>query len=160
MKKKRGQAWGFDAMIAAVIFSAGVITFYLFALNYSAAKSQIVEDLTYDANNIADSILSEGLPTNWNESVVTKIGILSDDKINNTKVAQFYNLSIEKYPLTKSQFNTRFDYFFNLSEPLIINNVPVTGIGHPPVNAKNVVRVTHFSAYNNKPVTVYILTWA
>ena len=34
MTSKKAQAWGFDMMIASMIFISGIIIFYVYSLNY------------------------------------------------------------------------------------------------------------------------------
>ena len=156
---KRGQAWGFDSMMAAAIFITGALVFYFFALNYGASNNQKVEEIVHDATAVGDNILSEGIPTNWNATSVTKIGILTNNKINNTKLELLYNLSIYDYNGTRFKFNTRFNYFINLSDQIVINSQPINGIGIYPSNATNTFRINHFTVYNEKPVTLYVILW-
>jgi hypothetical protein len=120
--------------------------------------------LIYDGNIITDNILSEGTPKDWNSSNVITIGILSDNKINETKIERFYNLSNMSYAFTKNLFNTRFDYFFFLTENLSLPSEEIRGIGKPgtdpaSISAKNLVKITRFTIYKNKPQTFYLYIW-
>ena len=157
--KKRGQAWGFDSMMGAVIFITGALVFYFFALNYGSANNQKVDQLVHDTTSVADSLLSEGIPANWNATSVTKIGIITNNKVNNTKLATLYNMSRDNYNNTRRTINTRVNYFINFSEPRIVNSQPVQGIGIDPTNATDTFRVTHYIVYNDKPTTLYVILW-
>jgi uncharacterized protein (UPF0333 family) len=81
MISKKGQIWGFDLIVAMLIFVMGIASFFVFYLNYSDDVSNVHENLIFEGNAIADSILSEGNPANWNPDNVTAIGILSENKI-------------------------------------------------------------------------------
>ena len=93
MKNKKSQAWGIDLMIAMVIFSVGLVSFYFYSLNSGEEANGITDQLFYDGNIIANDILSEGYPLNWGTEDVVKIGIISDNRINETKLNNFYLLS-------------------------------------------------------------------
>ena len=156
---KKGQAWGFDLSIAGAIFIAGMVTFYFFAVNTPSNGETNIDQLAYEGKVVADSLLSEGSPSNWNITTVYKIGILTEGKINDTKLSSFYAASQTQYQATKPLLGTKFDYFINFSEPIIINSAAVGGIGHEPVNTDNVLKISRFAVYNNKPISVEVLVW-
>lgn len=165
-KKKEAQTWGIDLMIAAILFSAGIIALFVYLQNYPGEAPENLDMLIYDGNIIADNILSDGAPLDWNSSNVIIPGILSDNKINDTKIERFYNLSntSTSYAFTKTLFNTRFDYFFFLTENLYLPDGEVRGIGKPGtdpdlISAKNLVKITRFTIYKNKPQTFYLYIW-
>ena len=99
--KKRAQAWGFDLIIATTIFVAGIVVFYLYSLNFADQSEEIINSLNYDGEIIGDMLLSEGFPKNWTESNVVTIGITSKNKLNQTKMENFYNLAANDYSKTK-----------------------------------------------------------
>lgn len=151
-------------MIAAIIFSIGILTLFVYLQNSPSEASDNLNTLIYDGNIIADNILSEGTPKEWNSSNVISIGILTGDKIDATKLEKFYNLTISNYAFTKTLFNTRFDYFFFLTDNLTLSIGEVKGIGKPGTNpdsipAKNLVKINRFTVYQNKPQTFYLYIW-
>jgi len=158
--KKKSQAWGIDLIIAITIFLTGIIIFYFYSIN----SSEELKSLSYDGNNIASSILSEGYPALWNTENVEKIGILSNGKINETKLENFYLLASSSYNKTKMLLNTRSEYYFFLAEPILINSSFIDGVGKPGINrsnipAKNLIKLTRMSIYKNNPKTVYFYIW-
>jgi len=159
MNKKRGQAWGFDLIIGAVLFIIGVIGFYFFAINSQQEQSNKLEELNYASSTVADNLLSEGLPGNWNSSSVIRIGITTENKINQTKLDQFYNLSVQDYQLTKSLFNTNKEYYLIFKTAVTINNEQVTAIGRAPQNQSNLIKQTRLSVYQDKPITIEVYSW-
>ena len=56
---------------------------------------------------------------------------MTEDKINDSKLARFYNFSLSDYPLTKRKFNTEYDYYFFLDSNMSIEGNTVDGIGKP-----------------------------
>jgi hypothetical protein len=157
--KKRGQAWGIDLAVALMIFTFGILIFFFYTVNRTSQAGEILDLMYYEGNVVADSLLSEGSPKNWNSSKVNTIGVLSDGKINETKLEYFYNLSSEDYNMTLYLFNTRFDYYFFLSENLSLSSGEVQGIGEAPYDEDNLVQITRFTIYKNKPVTAYLHVW-
>ena len=159
----KAQAWGFDLMIATALFLGGIIMFYIYSINYPAEGKKSFEDLYYEGSVILDSLLSEGFPSDWNANNVVRIGILDEEKVNETKLDRFYSLSISDYPRTKNLFNTKYEYYFNFSEIMTIPSIndDVQGIGLEPVstNVINLVKITRVRIYKNKPVSVNLYIW-
>ena len=156
---KRGQGWGFDLVVASIIFTFAILFFYIFALNYSSGSEEALRDLEYEGQLIADSFLSEGNPNDWNETNVVKIGVLSDNKINDTKLERFYNLANTSYPQTKSLMAIYHNYYINFSNPINISGSIKPYIGNYSSNARNLIRISRLSVYKNKPTSVSINVW-
>lgn len=156
---KHAQAWGIDLMIASVIFTVAIVFFYFYALNEPNEAQETIDALYYDGKIITDSILSEGYPKNWNSTNVVTIGILSQNKINETKLERFYNRSDLTYAKTKTLFNTKYNYYFFLNEDMIIDGTTIQGIGKEPLNDKNLIKITRFTVYKEKPMTAYLYVW-
>ena len=167
MVSKKAQAWGFDLMIASIIFVFAIIVFFLYSLNYPTESQDKLETLFYEGNFIADSFLSEGIPLDWTEDDVTKIGIVDNGKINETKLQRLYNMAtpatnIDGYLKSKALLNTQYDYFFNFSKPIDFGGSPIPehGIGlHPTSNATNLLKVTRLTIYRNRTVSMDIYVW-
>jgi len=155
---KKAQAWGTDLAIGFMIFSAAIVFFYFYSFNYTNETEDMLQILTYEGNYIADAIMSSGSPTDWTNETVQEIGIEDDGKINETKFERFFNLTQSDYNKTKTLFQTRYDYYFFLKNESIMGS---EGIGKPGTNstniqASNLIKVTRFTIYKNKPTTVYL----
>ncbi len=160
MIKKRGQAWGLDATVAAMIFIAGVVIFYLYVINYKTSEGNEIEMARFESEIVASGFLSEGTPSDWDENTVTRLGVLSEDKIDELKIARFYNLTQSDYERTKRLFGTRYDYGLTFSEPIVIESQVITEMGQQPSpTAEASFKVTRFTSYKGKPITVEINTW-
>jgi hypothetical protein len=165
MNNKKAQIWGVDLMIAAIIFSIGIMIFYIYLINFSTDSKDDFQRLSYEARLISNSILSEGTPDSWDIYNVQKIGILTGNKIDDEKVESFYNLAQNNYTKTKKLFNTRYDYYFFINEPLEISSGQISGIGKSDFNedkinkSRNFVKITRVTIYKNKPVNAYIYIW-
>ncbi len=161
---KKAQAGGIDLMIAMIIFSIGIIVFLIYSVNYSKNLKENYETLAYEGKIVSNIILSEGYPTEWNSENVVRIGILTENKIDQRKLEEFYNLVQTNYTRTKRLLNTRYDYYFLVNRKIIIGSEEIEGFGKPDVdfrniNSKNLVKITRASIYKNKIVTVYVYVW-
>jgi hypothetical protein len=158
--KKRAQAWGFDIIVAVGIFIFGMITFFLYTINYPNGEQEKRDTLLYEGNIIADNLLSTGNPENWTDETVSKIGIANENNtIDQIKLNQLYSLALTEYKRTKSIFGINNNYFINFSESIEIEGSPVEGIGLIPQEAKNSLKVSRISIYQNKPVTIEVQVW-
>lgn len=158
--KERGQAWGLDATVAAMLFVGGIIIFYVYSINYKASEKVEIEESKFEAALLAESLLSEGEPQGWNTTAVSKIGITSKEEINETKLEDWYELVITDYNRTRTLLNTRYEYRVIFSEPLQIGAFSVNEIGPAlPNNTERVWRITRFSSYHQKPLTLDVIVW-
>jgi hypothetical protein len=158
---KKAQAWGIDLMIAVVMFSMGIVTFYLYTINNPAESKEAMEFLFTDGKIIGDTILSEGVPADWNSLDVIKIGVLTDNKIDSAKLQQFYDLAQTNYSHTKKLFGTSYDYYFTLDKNFTTIGQNIDGIGKPGfdknnINARDLIKITRFSVYQDEPTAVYL----
>src|SRR3989344_7760844 len=90
---KTGQAWSLDLVIAITIFIIGLIGIYVYALNLSYNSEERLSLIRSEAELVSSVILSEGYPENWTIDNVEAPGIISEDKINQTKLEKLYLFS-------------------------------------------------------------------
>ena len=159
MKGRRAQGWGFDLVIALMIFSAVLFLFFFYILNYSPEADKNLADMNSEADSISNLILSEGRPTDWNSSNIQEIGILTGKKINETKLYNFFNISTDNYDLTKSLLKTNYEYFINFSETIYSNGILISEIGKEPTESEYLSKSSRQAIYNNKPITIYFEVW-
>lgn len=164
MIKKKAQVWGIDFIIATVIFFLAVIIFFIYSINNSGELKENYEMMKYEGDKIMNTILSEGYPYDWNKSNFIRIGVINDNKINETKIKYFYELTIENYNLTKSKFNTKFEYYFFLNQNITIDSIEIRGIGMPDtditnISSSNLIKISRVTIYKNKPVAANLYLW-
>jgi hypothetical protein len=162
---KKSQTWGMDLIIGIMIFSFALLIFFIYALNNAADKSEDIDKMKYDGDGMINQLYSAGYPINWNISTVISIGVIDDNKINQTKLDLFYNLSIYNYTRTKRLFNTKFDYLLTF-ENITANNININGIGKSginestlTVNATNLVLIKRLIIYKLKPTVLKLYIW-
>jgi hypothetical protein len=163
--RKKAQIWGFDMVVAIIIFLVGILIFYIYTINSQIESEETLDVLFYEGNLIMGNILSNGYPENWTSENVVKIGILTDGKINQEKLENFHYLAQDDYSKTKQLFNTKYDYYFFLSESMIISDIEVEGIGEPgagvdfDLESDNLIKINRVTIYKDKPVNAYLYVW-
>ncbi len=153
-------------MTGLALFLVGIMIFFIYSLNQPSQAKETFAFLNYDGKVIADNLLSQGYPNNWNPSNVITIGITSDSKINQSKLENLYQMIYvqNNYTKTKNIFNTEYDYYFFLSENMTVSSGKIEGIGKPGttpnnINAKDLIKITRFTIYENKTTPLYLYLW-
>lgn len=163
--QKKAQAWGFDAMVASLIFISGIVAIYIYAINYPKESQETLDKFFTEGEFATEMLLSEGLPANWDENNVIRLGITTDKKINETKLERFYNLANNQIPQgyakAKSLLNLRHNFFMNFSQQITINGNNIVGLGQSfdGVQTKNIIKITRATIYQNKIVSLNIYIW-
>ena len=157
MEEKKAQAWAFDMMVALAIFMAAIFLFFFFSINFKSEGEDNLNAMQYDGDAAADTLLSSGYPENWNTANVIIPGLLTNEKINQTKLDNFYALDYNK---AKSLLNINYNFCLNFSEPITISGSgTVPCIGQLDNNAENLITISRFTIYKNKPVLVKLYIW-
>lgn len=166
MKYKKAQIWGLDIMMGLALFLIGIMIFFTYSLNQSEETTEVFDLLFYDGKILADNLMSEGYPIDWNSTNSVVLGLTSDNKINDTKLERLYDMiyTENNYSRTKQLFNTKYDYYFFFDQNMTIDSNPVEGVGKPGVSknsitSKNLVKITRFTIYQNKTLPLYIYIW-
>lgn len=157
MENKNAQAWGFDLLTGFIIFIAGVILIYFYTINYPSAGEDAIQTLQNEGQILSETLLSEGSPPDWTSANVVRPGILSNGKINQTKLEQF---ALMDYSQTKSLFKIKDNYYIEFQDNITINGVEREGIGSPPpANAENLAKITRVVIYQNNITTFSFQIW-
>ncbi|MBS3083448.1 hypothetical protein J4423_01445 [Candidatus Pacearchaeota archaeon] len=168
MISKKAQAWGFDLIIASIIFISGIMLFYVYSINYPKESNEKLDKLFNSGEFMAEMLLSEGLPSDWDQNSVVRIGLTSNKKINDTKLKEFYEmanneLNPQGYKKSKSLFNTNYNFFMTFSEPIMVDEriIEEGGIGQNFENEQttNLIKITRITTYQNKLVSLNLYIW-
>jgi len=144
IKNKRSQVWSFDLVVASMIFIMGLFIFYFYVINQSPQSKNQLEEFFYEGDLSSQLILSEDE------------GILSGGKINQTKLDIFNDTD---YDVKKTQLGISNNFYFTIKD-LEVNGVLVDYVGRiNDADIENLVKVTRFTVYKNKPVKFEIFIW-
>jgi len=145
VRNKRAQVWGLDLVVASIIFLVGIILLYVYAINYYPQARGQLDELYYDGDLASQLILSE-----------ENFSIVSDGKINQTKLNNFYNIN---YDTKKSLLGVTNNFYF-IVEGLEVEGNPVNYVGKiNDTEIESLVGVTRLTIYKNKPIKFQIFIW-
>lgn len=129
IRNKRAQAWYIDFIIAIVIFFVALTTYFIYLPNISNQELTDLNEVYLDARIAVNSLMTSGLPTNWENSSIIKIGLVDDGyELNENKVARFRNID---YNRAKNLLGIRSEFavFFlnNMGSLMNINEIYFVG---------------------------------
>jgi len=147
-------------MAATIIFLIGIFSIYIYAINFTGETEETLNKMYYEGGLASSLILSEGYPENWNLENVKTPGILNQERINQSKLEMFYNLSNEDYRSARNKLDIsyNFEFYFNFSN-MKIEGEEISGIGKKPTNTENIILTKRFSIYENKPIKINLYIW-
>ena len=130
---KKGQVWSIDLTIACVIFLIGIIILFLYAINYSSQTKNQLDELIYNGNLASELILSE-----------EDFGILTEDKVDSSKLAEF------DCKIRKGEMALKYDFYFSLGGS---NYCDI------PSNPEDLIKITRITIYDDKPTKFEIFVY-
>lgn len=139
----KGQVWSLDLVIAGVIVTIGIIILYVYAINYTNQSQKNLENLFYEGNLAAELTLSED-----------SFGILTDQRVNQTKLDEFYN----NYDSKRAEMRITKNFYFTM-ENLTANVVSVDYVGNKSATTDSSVKITRITVYKNKPTKFELFIW-
>ena len=172
----KGQMWLIEFSFACIIFFTALLLFYRVFPAMKMEQEYGLDKVYFEAKVIAESIDTLGIPSNWSENDVKRIGIIQDGRnISDEKVKILQNLSEERYQFSKNILGIGSDYiiyFLNSSDnPISINGVNIIGrsdigiIGGTEhtnlskIKINNLVEIRRILLFDRKPVKVVINAW-
>ena len=142
IKNKKAQGWSLDLVVAGLIFLVGIITLYVYAINYTSQSQKNLDELFYEGNLASELILSED-----------DFGILSDKRVNQTKLDDY------DYDLKKSMFGLTNDFYF-IMDNLTIEGSPEEYVGKINItNTESLIQITRITIYKEKPTKFLLYVW-
>ncbi len=112
MKNKKAQIWYTDFMVGVLIFVIVIVLYYEYANNLNQDPDKLTSDLIMDAKSITSSLITEGYPTNWNQSNVQMIGLTDgNQRLVQEKIDVLAGMD---YGEMKTKFRTSYEYYLFL----------------------------------------------
>ncbi len=110
MKKNnvKAQMWFTDFVIAALIFSFILISYYTYTISISKRDTILFDEIVSDAKTVSSFLTSKGYPEDWNADNVIRIGFTDEyNRVDNEKFNEFIKMDHNK---TKKLLGTTHDY--------------------------------------------------
>ncbi len=158
---KKAQGWGIDLIIAFIIFLTGIFFIYSYTINLGGSSDLIIKQLNSEGKSCSTLILSEGTPKKWDGLENTEIpGIISDRKINQTKLEKFANITDteEEYVRTKNRLGIKNEFYFNFTG-MEIQGEKIKGIGKKPQGITNIIKIERITIYKNQIKKFNLYIW-
>lgn len=183
--RRKAQVWISDYTLSFLLFTLAVLICVKIIIN-SFSINTTFSELKSDAAKISETLLSEGYPPEWSIDEVIRPGILSNKRINASKV---YNAMSMEYSSLKPKLQTKYDFlvifkdknndmiefnstddtdtkcFIGSTEVAILNDTLPSGSFdcHSPdfsrVNYKNLVTITRLAVYDSNIIKMTVYTW-
>lgn len=163
-KSHKSQIYLTDYIVGILIFFLFISIYYFYEPNILAKVDFERNDLLLEAKTISISLLSQGVPTNWNNNNVIRIGLTNDDQtINITKIKNFYNMSYEN---STKLLNVKNDFYVFLRDKngnqVSIRDGSDIFDSHGYYNetlSDEVSRITRIVAYNKSLYELVVYSW-
>lgn len=165
---EKGQANYIDFVLALGLFLLMLFIFINF--NQTQRNSYIVAD---EALMISDAILSEGIPSNWNESSYYRPGIITNNKLNETRWTTMESLMTTNSTELKKRYSILSNFMIRIGNytegtftPININGtsyistdstVNPGNIGSSETN--QIDRIERAIAYNGTILIMEVIAW-
>ncbi len=132
-KLLKGQIWYFDLVIALALFTLIIIlSFKYISETFMFQGTDILEE----AKKFSDVLLSDGVPKNWNSSVVKSIGLRTNNSLDISKVSAFSNMTQSDYDSIKEISSLKYDFLVIFEEDKISG---IDQVGYPGYNYSDII---------------------
>jgi hypothetical protein len=153
MYSNRSQSMQIELAVGVVLFIIAVGLFFVLLPSSAPSQSQ--------AFHLSESLLSYGIPIDWNASTVQKIGLFSvNSQLDPLKVAYVYSLSPTQ--LSQALFTDAYVHIviYNSSGPLIFSGKSYAGFAQPNSSSSSYVHtLERITLYNQSIVLLRVQVW-
>jgi len=148
----KAQAWTLDFIFAMLIFSIAIILL----LTHTVGRTDY--NIVYDFDKISSHLITDGYPTNWNNTNVVYPGLLSNGILNETKINQ---IKLLNNSFIISSFGIRNNFYVNITDRngKTINISGPACFGIKPSNPSEIIEGKRLSSFNGVPVIINIMVW-
>jgi hypothetical protein len=155
---RKAQVWYADFIVSVLIFMIAIIIYFEFVNNLSREEESDLEAMVMSAKAVSNNLMSEGYPSDWNQSNAAIVGIVDDERINSTKAERFYNMSHDS---TKIKFGILDNYYVYLQDRngQKINFSGKDYAGKEPENPTKLVKIDRIVIYGNDIIKMVVQIW-
>ena len=182
MKRKdfnrKSQVWVSDYTISLLLFIMAALLCMKIVVNSFSADTDF-EELKADASKISEMMLSEGYPHDWTNETVVRPGLLTAERLNESKVIEAMNMT---YLYLKPKLKTKYEFLVIFQKPsndmiefdglCVIGNpaVDINYTGIPPnidchypeftsISYNNLVKITRLVIYESEINRMVVYVW-
>ncbi|MFP4567371.1 MAG: hypothetical protein ACLFN8_00350 [Candidatus Woesearchaeota archaeon] len=167
IKHKKAQTILFSVMLALFVFLL-VLTFFFDSLMTRPVigndKTKILEN---EATRLGDAILLTGYPSNWSKDTVQKIGLMTNNALDQQKIYNLTEIAKNNFGKSKILLGVQNDYFINISyqnstgpQEHIINNTPINNaLNHKFTITRERISLINIDG-NRTPAKIFIILYS
>jgi hypothetical protein len=153
----RGQVGSID-FIASIVIVSIVTTIFIQYIFSSYSTGESISDLSTEAARISESLMSAGLPNNWTEADVRRIGLTDDNwRINETKAVLFYQIPDSKIRHVLGTDSKLHIALYNGTNPISVGGF--LAVGEFPFNAKKIASISRYVIYRSSVMELRVRVW-
>lgn len=174
----KGQVWTIEFILSFLIFTAAIILSVKTVFNLYS--NQDLRDIQRESEFVSQYLLSEGYPTDWDDSSLIRAGLTTQGRLDISKLERFHSLDYSK---AKNALGIRSDfyiYFSNASGNIALFsmvNQSLTvpdgcGFGHANVVVDNqcqfsleglryhdLTKMTRITTFNGSIIELNLIIW-
>lgn len=168
---KKAQVWLSDYTLSMLLFILAALISVKIIINSFSANTDF-QELKTEASKISEILMSEGYPVDWTNETVIRPGLLTDRRLNQTKVAHAMDHAYLNYTFLKFMLQAKHDFAVVFEHPngeliqfeglCVIGNTSVSPICLAPTfnfRHKNMVQLNRLMVYNRSIVKAVVYTW-
>jgi hypothetical protein len=103
---KKSQVWTIEYILSFIVFIA--IILLSVKMIFGVYANDALQNLQKESEFVSQYMLSEGYPDNWDNDTLIRVGLTTNDRLNDTKLLSFYSLN---YSRTKDLMGIKSNYF-------------------------------------------------
>ena len=174
MSTRKAQAIYLDFIIGLIILILVIALYFKYLPRATAREETALQEMDMDAKSIASSLMTAGLPPDWDAGTVQRIGIVEmDNRLNSTKLLRLANMSYNDAKVLLGVSRDYYGYFQKNAHVLNISGI--CGFGNPaihpapagancsfpsmPSSATSVIKVERILIIDNTLARMVILVW-
>lgn len=171
---KKAQVWLSDYTISMILFILAAVLSVKIVINSFSANSDF-QELRSEASKISELLLSEGYPADWtglNSSDVIRLGLLTANRLDESKVALAMNNTYLNYTSLKPKLQAKHNLAVVFEQTngslmqfngfCVIGNSSVSPTCSPPnfnFKHKNLFQLTRLAVYNSTIIRMVVYAW-
>lgn len=107
---KKSQVWTIEFIISFLIFTAAVVLSVKSIFNIYTNEN--LRDIQRESEFVSQYLLSEGYPSDWDSGSLIRVGLTTNNRLNDSKLNNLYNLD---YNMARDALGLRSNFFIYFS---------------------------------------------
>lgn len=155
LKNKKAQYIAFVTLVLIFVFVSVVFLFTDTISQQLTSEEDLFQIIQRENDRLSTSITMTGYPNNWNKTTVERIGFISNNRLNETKITQARQIAKHDYNDFKTKMGANYDVKISIQDP----QLGTTEIGFIDSDT-NIVVSTQRQLINSGGAPVDVMIWS